>query len=416
MAKLVRINKGSIAGNTIEGIRGADPTSSTYKKHNIEDNLTRVFQETGLKPNYQYGIDIFGNPIAMLQIEKAVLDNCSIETVQVEVRANPFRPTEQGHIASYRSYRAGVTEAKERLRKQEAIDFPEGCFPDKADEHSKCFFHSKNVLNDPTRLRALPGMVLEISDFLGDQEQFELNQIIMLGNFNPSDVNQYMFLSTVDHHKRICTRPLEQVIELLQFTHYLTELAISRNEYDSLEIIKNRGELAGGTVKHPHWQVRAVKHLPPKLSDLVNLSYAGDAVKWVVEKEVGADERVFYRKETEKDSLVVGAVNYANYECYVALVRGKGTNYISDTTPKDKRAIAECMQLIDKHYVQEGISHYNIIVEQSPLNKRAYSFRIIFQPAGPGYVKAGVELATGLHTTFVAASPEKTAQLIRNLK
>jgi len=209
-------------------------------------------------------------------------------------------------------------------------------------------------------------------------------------------------------------------VDLLRVLSVLTAKARALGAA-GIEIIKNRGAFAGGTVLHPHWQARILTRPLPRPRR------QGLSVAELARAESSLGRRIFFRKRT-RFGQVVGWRSYAGWESNIAILRDRPqarrrcvgpAHWLCDATEAERRVLAGAMAHVAACYEAEGIEDYNVIASQPRFVRRPRAstdvFRLVFVPRGPGYELAGFEMASGRDVLFIAGSPEDQARQMRTV-
>lgn len=269
-------------------------------------------------------------------------------------------------------------------------------------------------------------------------------QVHIFGNLYPAFSPQpefrtwktgpYPTLDAVGFHELLATRHHNQadhtltikehalVIEalVLRYRQLKTERAVNY-----IQIIKNHGPEAGGSLEHPHHQIFTVPILPNDISKMLHAAERyyqknHQEVFAVIQKfEQESGERVVW----ENDHFLVFCP-YASRVPFETWILPKQPNpFFEDIGPNERQSLAEAMQQIFRR-LYHGLNDppYNYYIHSAPCDDTGFvCSRETFQhfrwhiEVLPRLSKfGGFELGTGLEIN--TALPEESAKFLREVE
>lgn len=199
----------------------------------------------------------------------------------------------------------------------------------------------------------------------------------------------------------------------------------SKTSVNYIQIIKNHGPEAGGSLEHPHHQIFTVPILPSDISDLLHGTQRfakknnAKAFSVILEYERSVQKRIVWEND-----LFTAYCPYASRLPFEVWVMPRKSNPFFDTIgPDERQALAEVMQqVLGRLYVGLNDPPYNYYIHSAPCddtgfvcNKDAFpNFRWHIQILPRLSQFGGFELGTGLEIN--TAAPEQAAEFLRGIQ
>jgi UDPglucose--hexose-1-phosphate uridylyltransferase len=253
-------------------------------------------------------------------------------------------------------------------------------------------------------------------------------------DFTAWQTGPYRVIEPIGFHEVLATRWHDQVDAILtkaQMSLQLEALVLRYRQLkikasvNYIQIIKNHGEDAGGSLEHPHHQIFTLPILP---SDVQDMMYGAERYAKerghepygvMVEFEQEKKERVVY----ENDNFVAYCPFVSRTPFEVWVMPKKHGSYFENIGPAEREALADAMQnVFARLYVGLNDPHYNYYIYSAPCDDTGFvsgstdfsNFRWhveIFPRLG---LWGGFELGTGLE--IMSTLPEKAAAFLREQK
>ena len=242
----------------------------------------------------------------------------------------------------------------------------------------------------------------------------------------------YRAIESVGYHEVLATRhhnSFEGLTSLSLLNLELEALVLRYRQLRSepsinyIQIIKNHGAEAGGSLEHPHHQIFTVPVLPHDVEEVLNgaEAYVKEhgknpfAVMLEFEKESGT--RIVFENE-----YFIAYCPYASrvpFETWI--MPKKHESFFENIAPKEREALAESLhQVIGRLY--EGLHNppYNYYIHSAPCDDTGFTCDISTYKNFRWHVEVlprlskfgGFELGTGLEIN--TTSPEEAAEFLRN--
>lgn len=244
-------------------------------------------------------------------------------------------------------------------------------------------------------------------------------------------VGPYRAVSATGYHELLAPRWHNQIEGLLtakQFALQLEALVLryrqlrTQPSINYIQIIKNHGHQAGGSLEHPHHQIFAIPVLPEEAADLLR---GAEAYANKHKREVFADIIDFERQSGQRviavNELFIAFCPYASRQPYeVKLMPRQANPHFEDASPEQREALAELMRGVFSR-LYHGLHNppFNYYIYSAPCDDTGFvcnkeSFRhfrwhieVVPRLASWG----GFEMSTGLEINSVA--PEAAAAFYR---
>lgn len=269
-------------------------------------------------------------------------------------------------------------------------------------------------------------------------------QVHIFGNLYPAfsprpefrtwQTGPYRALDAVGFHELLATRHhnqddytftvKEQALVLEALIMRYRQLKVERS-VNYIQIIKNHGPEAGGSLEHPHNQIFTVPILPNDVAKMLHVAekYATEHKQEVytamVQFELEAQERVIW----ENDHFVVFCP-YASRVPFETWIMPKQPNpFFEDIGPAERESLAEAMQQVFRR-LYHGLNDppYNYYIHSAPCDDTGFTcnretfkhFRWHVEVLPRLSKFGGFELGTGLEIN--TALPEESAKFLREVE
>lgn len=244
-------------------------------------------------------------------------------------------------------------------------------------------------------------------------------------------VGPYRAVSASGYHELLAPRWHDQIEGLMtekQFALQLEALVLryrqlrAQPSINYIQIIKNHGHQAGGSLEHPHHQIFAIPVLPEEAADLLRgaESYAAKH-----DREVFADIINFEQESGQRvigeNEFFVAFCPYASRQPYeVTLMPRQPNPYFEDTDPQQREALAQLMrQVFSRLYRGLHNPPFNYYIYSAPCddtgfvcNRESFQhFRWHIEVVPRLTSWGGFEMSTGLEINTI--SPEQAAAFYR---
>ncbi len=249
--------------------------------------------------------------------------------------------------------------------------------------------------------------------------------------FRTWHVGPYPAIEAVGYHEVVAPRDHNAVDGLASEQQLLWQLEALWLRYRQLkvqrsvnyiQIIKNHGEAAGGSLEHPHHQIFTVPVLPEdvermlKTAELYHQRHARDPFSVVLEYERAQGERiVFENKHFTAFCPFASRLPFA-----VWIMPRRANPYFEDSGPDERTALAEALrQVLGRLYVGLNDPPHNYYIHSAPCDDTGFVCdRATFQhfrwhiEVLPRLARlGGFEMGTGLEIN--PALPEESAAFLR---
>lgn len=269
-------------------------------------------------------------------------------------------------------------------------------------------------------------------------------QVQIFGNLYPAftprnefrtwKVGPYRALDAVGYHEILATRWHNQEDHVLTLKEHALVLEALLLRYRQLriersvnyiQIIKNHGPEAGGSLEHPHHQIFTVPILPNDISKMLQgaenyyREHKQEVFQVIQQFEYERGDRIVW----ENDHFLVFCP-YASRVPFETWILPKRSNpFFEDVTPAERESLAEAMQQVF-HRLLFGLNDppYNYYIHSAPCDDTGFVCdRSTFQhfrwhiEVLPRLSKfGGFELGTGLEIN--TALPEESAKFLREVE
>lgn len=269
-------------------------------------------------------------------------------------------------------------------------------------------------------------------------------QVHIFGNlypaFSPRDefrqwrVGPHHAIDAVGYHELLATRHHDQIdSQLTAKEHNLVlealllryrQLKVQRS-VNYIQIIKNHGAEAGGSLEHPHHQIFTVPILPSDVARMLRgaeeyfKKNRREVFAEIVRFELESGDRLIF----ENDHFIMFCP-YASRLPFETWIMPKRANpFFENITPAERESLAEAMRIIFPR-LYSGLHNppYNYYIHSAPCDDTGFVCdRTTFQHFRwhieilPRLAKfGGFELGTGLEINTTL--PEEAADFLRNIK
>jgi UDPglucose--hexose-1-phosphate uridylyltransferase len=232
-----------------------------------------------------------------------------------------------------------------------------------------------------------------------------------------------VIIETTGHFDYIQDRTNESLIRLIDTYRLRLEALMRDDRLMYAQLFKNKGELAGASLSHPHTQIIATPVVPKSVGDALNGSHSYfEAEKRCVFCDIIGEERKSGARIVYENDSFISFCPYASrfpFEMWLAPKRHK-SNFISIDSA-ETAALADCLKITMKKLMASlGDPQYNIVLHTVPNAAAAGEFPVgmddyyhyhfeIF----PKLTKiAGFEWGTGIHIN--PTPPEDAAKFLQN--
>lgn len=276
---------------------------------------------------------------------------------------------------------------------------------------------------------------------LPDTDQW---QVHIFGNlypaFSPKDefrqwnIGPHRAIDAAGYHEILATRHHNQIDSALTLKEHnlLLEALLMRyrklrvqRSVNYIQIIKNHGAEAGGSLEHPHHQIFTVPILPSDIARMLRGAEAyfqehhAEVFETIIRFELESGERMIY----ENDDFVMFCP-YASKVPFETWIVPKNANpFFEEIKPSQRESLAEAMHAIfPRLYTGLHDPPYNYYIHSAPCDDTGFVCdRSTFQHFRwhieilPRLSKfGGFELGTGLEINTTL--PEEAADFLRNVK
>lgn len=242
----------------------------------------------------------------------------------------------------------------------------------------------------------------------------------------------YLTTNAVGYHELLATRyhnqddalasrhTLELELEALVLRYRQLKSLPSVNY---IQIIKNHGKEAGGSVEHPHHQIFSVPVLPSDIADLLHgteryaKKHGEKAFTIILDYEREQKKRIVF--ENEHFTAFCPYASRVPFETWI--MPRKSDPFFEDIGPAERNALAEAMQqVLGKMYTGLQDPPYNYYIHSAPCDENGFvcdtslfqHFRWHIAILPRLSTSAGFELGTGIEINTVL--PEEAAAFLRD--
>lgn len=245
------------------------------------------------------------------------------------------------------------------------------------------------------------------------------------------NVGLYRAVSATGYHELLAPRHHDQLEGLMtekQFALQLEALVLRyrqlRNKpaVNYIQIIKNHGAEAGGSLDHPHHQIFAMPVLPDDILERLHGAetfahqHHQEVYQAILDFEHGANQRIIFENE-----YFTAVCPYASRQPYqVSIIPRQANPFFEDATPDQREALAELMQKVFSR-LYHGLQDppYNYYIHSAPCddhgfvcNQKSFQhFRWHLDIVPRISSWGGFEMSTGLEINSV--TPEQAAAFYR---
>lgn len=255
--------------------------------------------------------------------------------------------------------------------------------------------------------------------------------------FRPADefrtwqVGPYRVLEAVGYHEVLVPRDHNTVDGLASEQQLLWQIEAlwlryrqlkDKSSVNYIQIIKNHGEVAGGSLEHPHHQIFTVPVLPEdvermlKTAEAYQQRHGRDAFSVVLEYERAQGERVVF--ENEHFTAFCPFASRLPYQVWI--MPRRASPYFEDSGPEERTALAAMLrQVLGRLYVGLNDPPYNYFLHSAPCDDTGFvcdretfqHFRWHIEVLPRLARLGGFEMGTGLEINPVL--PEEAAAFLR---
>ncbi len=244
----------------------------------------------------------------------------------------------------------------------------------------------------------------------------------------------YRAVEAVGYHELLAPRWHDYHETKMSVSHVALELEAlvlryrelkNKDSVSYIQILKNYGAEAGGSLEHPHYQIFTTPIIPSDVQDLLR----GTDEYWAKnQRNAFADMLEFERSFGER---VVWENDYATVFCPFAprephevwIMPREHESDFGNIGPKEREDVAEAIQqALRRLYIAFDNPSYNLVIHSAPCDSVGWvgkpstyqQFRWHIQILPRVNVWGGFELGTGLE--IVAAVPEDSAEAMRTVE
>jgi UDPglucose--hexose-1-phosphate uridylyltransferase len=232
-------------------------------------------------------------------------------------------------------------------------------------------------------------------------------------------------LYSPDHRQTFSTLSETQVDKVLGLWKERYETLGRLDQIRYVFIFENKGEAIGATIPHPHGQIYAFGHIPPKIEREVQaqekyLAKNGSCLGCDMARQESAHPE---RLVSSNESWVASVPWHARYPYEIQLLPRRHVASLSDLDPAEMRHLNQSLRELTRRYDKLfGFSlPYMMLQHARPSDGAAYPgyhFRISFLPLHRAAEKikyiAGCETGAGTYITDM--SPEFAAAQLKALE
>lgn len=192
-----------------------------------------------------------------------------------------------------------------------------------------------------------------------------------------------------------------------------------------IQIIKNHGSEAGGSLEHPHHQIFTVPILPHDVADLLRgteeytKTHNKNPFTVMLEFEKDQQKRIVF----ENDHFIAFCPYASRVPFETWIMPKKEEPFFENITPNERESLAEALHQVIG-WLYEGLHNppYNYYIHSAPCDDTGFSCNIAAYQNFRWHVQilprlskfGGFELGTGLEINTTA--PEEAAEFLRNQK
>ncbi len=241
----------------------------------------------------------------------------------------------------------------------------------------------------------------------------------------------YLATNAVGHHELLATRYHNQddaIVSRHTMELELEALVLRYRQLKSLpsvnyiQIIKNHGKEAGGSIEHPHHQIFSIPVLPSDIAELLHgteryaRKHGEKAFTIILNHEREHKKRIVFENE-----YFTAFCPYASRVPFETWIMPRESNpFFEDIGPEERNALAEAMQqVLGKMYTGLQDPPYNYYIHSAPCDENGFvcdkslfqhfRWHIVILPRLS--MSAGFELGTGIEINTVL--PEDAAAFLR---
>ncbi len=243
----------------------------------------------------------------------------------------------------------------------------------------------------------------------------------------------YQAMEAVGYHEVLATRYHDQVEALMsprQLALQMEALVLryrqlkTKSSVNYIQIIKNQGAPAGGSLEHPHHQIFTTPVLPDEVRDsLVGTQvyaekHAGASIYTVIaDFEQKSGERLVY----QNDDFMAFCPYASRVPFEVKIMPRQPEPYFENLSPALRESLADIMrQVLGRLYIGLNDPPYNYYIHSAPCDATGFvcdlstysQFRWHIDVAPRLNVWGGFELGTGVEINTMA--PEAAAAYLRD--
>lgn len=250
-------------------------------------------------------------------------------------------------------------------------------------------------------------------------------------DFRAWKVGPYSVLETVGYHTVLATRwhnqldataaPADLALQIEALVLHYRQLR-QKESVNYIQIIKNHGLKAGGSLEHPHHQIFTVPVLPDEIQDMLYgaeryaRTHGTDPFTVMLDYEREVGERIVW--ENDHFTALCPFASRVPFEIWI--VPREPQPYFETMGPAERDALGEAMhQVFGRLYTGLSDPPYNYFIHSAPCDDKGFvcdtatfrHFRWHLEIMPRLSTWGGFELATGLEIT--TALPEESAKFLR---
>lgn len=228
-----------------------------------------------------------------------------------------------------------------------------------------------------------------------------------------------VILETKEHDKDLADLPVENIRQLLELQIQRYKELSKKKGIKYVLIFRNKGEVIGVTLHHPHGQIYAFPFVPPKIARELESSakYAGRTGKCLFCDVIKKERRDKARIVLENEEFICFVPFYAHWPYEVHIFPKRHVLKISELDEKEKASLAAVLKkILTKYNSLFGFSMpYTMVYHNACGQYKHYHFHIEICPPYRSREKlkypAGTERGAGVWSLDKA--PEESARELR---
>lgn len=253
-------------------------------------------------------------------------------------------------------------------------------------------------------------------------------------DFRSWQVGPYRATEAVGYHEILATRAhdkedffLNAREFALQFEALILRYRQLRTEksVNYIQIIKNHGEAAGGSLEHPHHQIFTVPVLPSDIADMLHGAeeYATRHKRNPFEVMLTFEREAAVRMVYENDHFICFCPFASRVPFETWVMPKKPEPFFENTGPAERESLADAMRHVLRH-LYHGLKNppYNYYIHSAPCDDTGFVCNLATFQHFRWHIEilprlskiAGFELGTGMEIN--TTTPESAAAFLREVK